>query len=159
MILKSKTRNEKILDNIFDCFIILVNFTWRTFASLIMWVLAMGFAQQHSGEPHQWFLHLTAFMLFFCPWGSPVKRRLREEYEGYISRSRARKMENEGALFWVEFTFKIERRSLFIDLILLLANIYINGILGVIYGWKTPIIMIYNFIWSIREIIRLLKTN
>lgn len=67
MVLQSKTRNEKILENVFDCFIILVSFAWRSIASVIMALLAIGAAAGQSGEPHQWFLHLTALMLFFCP--------------------------------------------------------------------------------------------
>lgn len=158
MVLRTPTKNEEIRENILDCFIILVVLLFRASSSIVMTVLALGFAQQHSGEPHQWFLHLTALMLFFCPWGSPVRQRMKNIIQGYIARGRARRMEEEGVPYWVEITIKIEKRHFITDLILLLGTVYINGILGIIYGWKTPFIMVYNFFWLIRDTVRLLNS-
>lgn len=156
MILRSPTKAEKITENIFDCFILIAIFVYRISASFIMLILALGFAQQHDGEPHQWFLHLTALMLFFCPWGSPVRRRIKERVEEYIDRGRDRKMREEGILFQFESTFRIEQSHIITQFILLLVDVYINGTLGIIYGWKTPLIMIYNFFWLIRDTGRLI---
>lgn len=158
MILKSRTRNEKIRDNIFDCIIILLSFGWRSIASIFMSLLAIGAAEGQSGEPHQWFIQLTTLMLFFCPWGSPKRRELREIYRDYLVRGRAREMKAQNILYWYEITFKIKRTSLFIDLILLLGDIYINGVLGIIFGWRILIIMYKNFVWSVQDIGRLIKT-
>lgn len=141
-----RNRNKLIRTNIFDCGLIILNLTWRLLASVIMSILACGFAiRQAAGSPHQWVVYLTAVMLFFCPWGSPIRQEFVEE-------SRQKQMEREGIIFWITFS---RPRSLIIRLVLLIFDIYINGAFGIALGWKYFFGLIYNFIENIKQIKRI----
>ncbi|BDA76029.1 unknown protein (plasmid) [Calothrix sp. PCC 7716] len=141
-----KNRIGIIRSNIFDCFLIILNLTWRLFAGIIMSILACGFAiRQAAGHPYQWVVYLTALVLFFCPWGSPIRNELAEE-------SRQKQMERQGIIFWITF---IRPRSLIVRLVLLIIDVYVNGVFGIVLGWKYFFALIYNFIENIKQIKRL----
>lgn len=141
-----KNRKNIIRSNVFDCFLIILNLTWRLSAGIMMSILACGFAiRQAAGHPYQWVVYLTAVMLFFCPWGSPIRQEIAEE-------NRQRQMEREGIIFWITFS---RPRSLIVRIVLLVFDIYINGIFGILLGWKYFFGLIYGFIDNIKQINRL----
>lgn len=140
-----RNKNKLIRHYVWDSLLIILSLTWRSIASIFMSLLAVGAAAGQAGEPHQWFVYFTGIMLFFCPWGSPMRNAFVEEY-------RQKKMEREGVIFWVT----IRQQSCLTSLLLIWADIYINGIFGIILGWKYFLKLVFDLIDNIQRIKALL---
>lgn len=143
-----KNRNSLIRGYIWSNFLILLSLSWRTIASVYMALLGIGAAAGQAGEPHQWFIYFTALMLFFCPWGSPVRNAFIEEY-------RQRKMERMG----IDWFISIRYQSCLTSILLIWADIYINGVFGIILGWRYLLKLIFDFNDNTKRIVKLWKMN
>lgn len=114
-----------------------LNLAWRSFFSIAMPFVTTSITyHKMKGEPHEWIGWFTSVMLFFCPWGSPMRNAFIEEHR-----------RKKGEVFYVT----IRRETLLGSLLLIWADIYINGIFGIILGWRYFLELVLEFGDNLKE--------
>lgn len=136
-----------------DVGILILLISWKVFAILFRTALGLAFFVTYYslGTKWEWLYPLPiGIVLGFAPWGWKVEAILKNE-------ARERKLAlMSDSYYYSEFKVEIRQRSLIVDLVIITFKLLLNGILGILLGWKAFFHIVSEIIVDLKMLVQVI---